>query len=103
PGPATTGISPLSLHDALPISFHPRLDRRGSPGDDRAHLPARSGHRALEGAEPLGTGDPDLGLVPGGAAEAGRVAGEGPGHPRVEDRKSTRLNSSHVKISYAVF
>src|SRR5690606_41391623 len=24
-----------------------------------------------------------------------------PGHP--EDRKSTRLNSSHVKISYAVF
>src|SRR5436309_16137870 len=24
------------------------------------------------------------------------------GHPR-EDRKSTRLNSSHVKISYAVF
>src|SRR5690606_40463399 len=24
-----------------------------------------------------------------------------PGHPR--DRKSTRLNSSHVKISYAVF
>src|SRR5690606_40286462 len=23
--------------------------------------------------------------------------------PRLEDRKSTRLNSSHVKISYAVF
>src|SRR5436309_12618818 len=25
------------------------------------------------------------------------------GRHRVEDRKSTRLNSSHVKISYAVF
>src|SRR5690606_41280358 len=25
------------------------------------------------------------------------------GHHRTQDRKSTRLNSSHVKISYAVF
>src|SRR5690606_39556023 len=33
--------------------------------------------------------DPDLGVSPGEAAG--------------EDRKSTRLNSSHVKISYAVF
>src|SRR3989442_7816823 len=24
-------------------------------------------------------------------------------HPKLEDRKSTRLNSSHVRISYAVF
>src|SRR5215469_18191114 len=24
-------------------------------------------------------------------------------HPRIRDRKSTRLNSSHVEISYAVF
>src|SRR5690606_40490452 len=30
-----------------------------------------------------------------------RVSGKPPGDP--EDRKSTRLNSSHVKISYAVF
>src|SRR3989442_15759947 len=27
----------------------------------------------------------------------------GPGQPRTADRKSTRLNSSHVRISYAVF
>src|SRR3989442_10750405 len=26
-----------------------------------------------------------------------------PAQPRAEDRKSTRLNSSHVRISYAVF
>src|SRR5207253_10889272 len=29
--------------------------------------------------------------------------GEPPGRPAVVDRKSTRLNSSHVAISYAVF
>src|SRR5207302_8553391 len=28
---------------------------------------------------------------------------QAPYHPEMEDRKSTRLNSSHVKISYAVF
>src|SRR5690606_41391832 len=35
----------------------------------------------------------------------GRTRPEGPADQRVEegDRKSTRLNSSHVKISYAVF
>src|SRR3712207_7415743 len=31
-------------------------------------------------------------------AQAGQVA-----EPRAEDRKSTRLNSSHANISYAVF
>src|SRR5690606_8757704 len=33
---------------------------------------------------------------------AGRCRGAGP-EPPPSDRKSTRLNSSHVKISYAVF
>src|SRR3989442_4680052 len=34
----------------------------------------------------------------------GRFAfGSAAGHPRARDRKSTRLNSSHVRISYAVF
>src|SRR5437870_10878759 len=28
---------------------------------------------------------------------------QGPRHPGLKDRKSTRLNSSHVAISYAVF
>src|SRR5205085_4883759 len=32
-----------------------------------------------------------------------RHAGEGPGSARRVDRKSTRLNSSHSQISYAVF
>src|SRR5437773_4339220 len=37
-----------------------------------------------------------------GCAGAGRAGGEGPGRP-AGDRKSTRLNSSHITISYAVF
>src|SRR2546422_7049389 len=36
-------------------------------------------------------------------APAGRGAHRRPGHRRGEDRKSTRLNSSHGYISYAVF
>src|SRR5690606_41845796 len=54
-----------------------------------------------------------VGYVPYGDEESVvgedvRIAPEGPlahwavSH-RIEDRKSTRLNSSHVKISYAVF
>src|SRR3712207_8668506 len=73
---ATTEIYTLSLHDALPISgvqLHHRL-------------------RASRGA-----------------GEAGLLAGEheahaaAPDRARDRDRKSTRLNSSHANISYAVF
>src|SRR2546427_5429509 len=47
---------------------------------------------------------------PGGRTQQFRPADVGPGaerlrwpHRRVQDRKSTRLNSSHSQISYAVF
>src|SRR2546430_12056305 len=36
-------------------------------------------------------------------ARVGRRAGQLPGAERTRDRKSTRLNSSHSQISYAVF
>src|SRR5690606_40165380 len=39
----------------------------------------------------------------GAAARARRPAAPGRPAPDPPDRKSTRLNSSHVKISYAVF
>src|SRR3712207_7315502 len=75
---ATTEIYTLSLHDALPI-FDGRHARRGS------------------GSEPRCT--------------AARFGAYGPMSPRwrrlavrgIQDRKSTRLNSSHANISYAVF
>src|SRR5204863_5486766 len=35
--------------------------------------------------------------------DAGQVTRTAPGRTYLEDRKSTRLNSSHVEISYAVF
>src|SRR2546429_3174609 len=75
---ATTEIYTLSLHDALPIS---RSGRRAAPRRSRSPRtrPARSSPPSRRGRTALG-----------------------PASPRA-DRKSTRLNSSHGYISYAVF
>src|SRR2546429_4279457 len=74
---ATTEIYTLSLHDALPIS----RASGGAPGGPRDRAPAR---------------------VP--RDRRPRKPGRRP-RPRCRprDRKSTRLNSSHGYISYAVF
>src|SRR5207253_6015726 len=98
PVTATTDTHTLSLHDALPIWLpglrpgrrpvpgrkgqgrRPEQSRavRGRPGASRRH---RGGRRGGDRRGPRGRG--------GGGAGG--------------DRKSTRLNSSHVAISYAVF
>src|SRR5699024_11865967 len=82
----TTEISTPSLHDALPIlavilPLDPHDDRQPQLLPRRPpllieHVRLKQGPEALHGHV---------------------VAG------RAEDRKSTRLNSSHVSISYAVF
>src|SRR5690349_24549895 len=72
---APTEIYTLSLHDALPICR--RAGGAGAGGGRRRPGP----RERRDGDGPGGGGDP------------------GP----AEDRKSTRLNSSHVEISYAVF
>src|SRR5690606_41965711 len=83
-----THTFPLSLHDALPISRGARRAR--AHGRVPPRLPARVGQAPRDRLdEPRAQ-----------AALAVRVPRHVP-HPR--DRKSTRLNSSHVKISYAVF
>src|SRR5690242_21423715 len=41
--------------------------------------------------------------VDGQAVPAERAGGAAEARARLEDRKSTRLNSSHMSISYAVF
>src|SRR5256885_12781206 len=74
---ATTEIYTLSLHDALPI----------------CELAARRGIRASRIAHGVPVGG-ELEYVDGGTL-AHALAGR--------DRKSTRLNSSHLVISYAVF
>src|SRR3989442_6372623 len=77
---ATTEIYTLSLHDALPI-----YRRRGGRGIARYAGPGRSSPNTRAWSASA-------------SCAAGAVARDGTG-----DRKSTRLNSSHVRISYAVF
>src|SRR3712207_8000266 len=91
---ATTEIYPLSLHDALPIYGAAR-----DAGHHRFRHPFRVGAVAHHVAQE----DEALGALPLGVVEAGAegfAVGVEVGH---EDRKSTRLNSSHANISYAVF
>src|SRR5688572_31524990 len=80
---ATTEIYTLSLHDALPIfavgGHAGPFDDRAQPATDRCGDAPRG---VCLGADRFGQGRPAAGA---------------------EDRKSTRLNSSHSQISYAVF
>src|SRR3712207_9150115 len=75
---ATTEIYTLSLHDALPISVSRCAAGRTRPDgcNRRRSATSRSRDRRRCGTRR---------------------------HPRLQDRKSTRLNSSHANISYAVF
>src|SRR5690606_41943944 len=88
---ATTQVSALSLHDALPISR-----RKGLSDGTTQRRPRRD---ALAGDLRLARGQ-------GHGVEEAQTTRPRP-LPRIlaqrPDRKSTRLNSSHVKISYAVF
>src|SRR5690606_40905543 len=99
--PPTTETYPLSLHDALPISPATRAWRAsatdGPPSSDPPFNAA--GHRRALRLAVRGRLDPDR-FLPKLPRRLVQHPGTG-GHGR--DRKSTRLNSSHVKISYAVF
>src|SRR5204862_2720004 len=99
--PSPTSIYTLSLHDALPI-FERDPDFRSFTFDGQTiaiqdYLEKRQGDRArveaLVGADRLLVGPWHV------LADLLLVSGES----RRRDRKSTRLNSSHVEISYAVF
>src|SRR2546426_7573202 len=81
---ATTEIYTLSLHDALPICDASTVERlvvdTGSALQQQSRDSTALRRRTRTMAEPW------------------RIEGE-----YLEDRKSTRLNSSHLVISYAVF
>src|SRR5205814_10215464 len=101
--PSTSYIYTLSLHDALPIS--PRTDLRNA---DRARRLSSHELRLLLRALVRGNSDVKLDRVPHSAAGRGEGGAEFPRQRRRQadldrDRKSTRLNSSHLGISYAVF
>src|SRR2546430_9971818 len=74
---ATTEIYTLSLHDALPISSDPAPNQAGFHASTTASYSRRA------------------------VARSPALRAMSPNSP--PDRKSTRLNSSHSQISYAVF
>src|SRR5207248_11213215 len=86
--PPPTQIYTLSLHDALPISRR----SRGRRNARTARFPARPRVRRGAGFSVQSSG---------AARQNRRRAAIGLGSDL--DRKSTRLNSSHRTISYAVF
>src|SRR5438309_7938986 len=94
---ATHEINTLSLHDALPISSRGALrrDTEGGVGRGRRR-PCRRAFRAPDGARLRGR-------ARGRALALGGKREPGGSRRRRRDRKSTRLNSSHSSISYAVF
>src|SRR5690606_39457222 len=79
--PSPTQFCTLSLHDALPICHHHHVRALG---------------RDLVMGQVLEAQLALVGIVVLGHALAVQLGAK-------QDRKSTRLNSSHVKISYAVF
>src|SRR5690606_39989388 len=93
---STPEIYTLSLHDALPI-YDFSVDRT-------RHLNAQQGDANVSLTETIfhlvvnGVSTPDMAFLTDTSYHY-TVHDE----PDTLDRKSTRLNSSHVKISYAVF
>src|SRR5690349_17160383 len=99
----STESYPLSLHDALPIC----IDGAGGLAlvSDAPLEPRLLDEAAARGG--LGVGDGSGGDERGGGQEDAHTTSYGraaTASPSVvsSDRKSTRLNSSHVEISYAV-
>src|SRR5690606_41306177 len=98
---ATPPIYALSLHDALPIS-----GLALTPDALETEL-VRLGYRAVaERPQAPGTYRRYRNIIELVTRPFAFWDGTEPGHwyaVTFEDRKSTRLNSSHVKTSYAVF
>src|SRR5690606_39894760 len=90
-------LTPSTL---LPYPTLFRSPRPGAPGREARQHPGGGGHRQ----RPSGACVSDGLRADEEVAVADRVRHGRPvrRHPRL-DRKSTRLNASHMKISYAVF
>src|SRR5690606_41444497 len=103
PPPAPTHTYTLSLHDALPISQRGHRRARRGPAVAASMIRARIRVtpedfevEELMGFEPDGQGEHLLLWIEKRGINTAWLGTQ-------LDRKSTRLNSSHVKISYAVF
>src|SRR2546427_6172773 len=99
---ATTEIYTLSLHDALPIYYlQPSLTPQACPSGRRLFPMTTSGSQQQLIAAPLCTLRRNS--VGSDIREPVPTVTAGAGAEHHADRKSTRLNSSHSQISYAVF
>src|SRR3712207_9012012 len=87
---APTEIYTLSLHDALPI-YSSRSAHAASPR-------ATECRRVVPPSATATSGSPPTSAAASATAPGGTTTTTG-----AQDRKSTRLNSSHANISYAVF
>src|SRR5699024_11307256 len=94
---STTVISTLSLHDALPICFLDELGE-GSGALWDVHHPYRFNDESIAQTIANLGGKIKYVHLKDSVIEKGKVS-----YRMMGDRKSTRLNSSHVSISYAVF
>src|SRR5206468_11075934 len=101
--PPTTEISPLSLHDALPIYDGTIVSNTFGSGMGGSVSVMVDGQLAIDGggiaanSEAGSSGAAGVVTVKAGTlsiANNGEIS---------RDRKSTRLNSSYDQISYAVF
>src|SRR5690606_41220289 len=95
--PPTPQLHALSLHDALPIFSSDRRSVTAKASGVLVSVDARVG-TGISAFSPFATLAPDDGMV-----LHGEIDERYPPLRRRTDRKSTRLNSSHVKTSYAVF
>src|SRR3712207_7418932 len=91
---ATTEIYTLSLHDALPISAAERALNDPHPGGAMSIRRNRARRVARIWARGAAAFSAAMLVATFWANSRGEVS---------PDRKSTRLNSSHANISYAVF
>src|SRR5207249_8955509 len=100
---APTVTSTLSLHDALPILLDAVAPLRSVNGYGLFRVMTTERFEIVieGGADTVHWREYQFRWKPGDPAR--RPPFVAPHMPRLEDRKSTRLNSSHVSISYAVF
>src|SRR5207249_8663068 len=97
----TTATNTLSLHDALPICS-PTRQCHGRKGAGRSSYARKDCYSSWLDR----TNRQEREAKDGSRAKGSRSCPTAAGHALFKanaDRKSTRLNSSHVSISYAVF
>src|SRR5690606_40533013 len=101
--PATPAVCTLSLHDALPI-FWFTMNQANAIGRITGDGDVATFPLPTDAAGPVGIcrgGDDAVWFAEILSGQIGRITVDGD-VTEFPDRKSTRLNSSHVKSSYAV-